>query len=105
MSQNRKYAAILQEDGNFVLYDRDKGGKADYASNTYLKPSNQVQLRKNGLFALVDKSNLENPLWKSKKTAEGEECFVVMRNDGKLVAYKGTSEDSGTAYFLVPQED
>lgn len=103
MSENRKYAAILQEDGNFVVYNRDKGGEADFATDTDGEPANQVQLRNNGLFAIVDKSNLENPLWKSHKDAKGEDCILVMRNDGKLIAYRGTSEDSGKSYFTIPQ--
>ncbi len=104
MSENGKYAAILLEDGNFVIYNRDKGGEADFATDTDGEPANQVQLRNNGLLAVVDKTNLENPLWKSHNNAEGEDCILVMRNDGKLIAYRGTSEDSSKEYFTVPQD-
>ena len=99
-SKNGQFIAILQEDGNFVLYNRDKGGKADFASNTYSKPTNQVQLRNDGHITVIDKSNPGNPYWKSRRNTDGGECFLVMQDDGNLVGYRGTHDTHpNNAYF------
>ena len=45
MSQNRQFVAILQEDGNFVVYNKDKSGQASFATGTNNGRANQVQLR------------------------------------------------------------
>ncbi|XP_046458981.1 hatching enzyme-like isoform X1 [Daphnia pulex] len=100
MSQNRQFAAILQEDGNFVIYKRDKGGKAEFSTVTAGKGANQVQLRNDGHITVIDKSKPESPLWKSRRNAEGGDCFLIMQDDGNLVGYKGTNDTSrSNAYF------
>lgn len=104
MSKNQQYVAILQEDGNFVLYNRDKGGVADFATDTYKQPVNLVQLRNDGSVVLVNKSDLENNLWTSFNNSDGDDCFLIMRNDGKLLGFKGTSEND-EPYFEASARD
>jgi hypothetical protein len=100
MSQNRQFVAILQEDGNFVVYNRDKGGQASFATGTNNGRANQVQLRNDGHITVIDKSNPENPFWKNRRNADGGNCFLVMQDDGNLVGYKGTNDTSpSNAYF------
>jgi hypothetical protein len=100
MSNNRQFAAILQEDGNFVIYKRDKGGQAEFATDTAGKGANQVQLRNDCHITVIDKSKPESPLWKSRRNAEGGDCFLIMQDDGNLVGYKGTNDTShSNAYF------
>lgn len=100
MSPNRQFVAILQEDGNFVVYNKDKSGQASFATGTNNGRANQVQLRNDGHITVIDKSNPENPFWKSRRNADGGECFLVMQDDGNLVGYKGTNDTSpSNAYF------
>ncbi len=100
MSENGQYVAILQEDGNFVLYNRNKGGQADFSSNTCGKPANQVQLRHDGHIAVVNDSNIDSPFWMSRRNSSGGQCFLIMQDDGNLVGYKGTHDTHpDNAYF------
>ncbi len=100
MSPNRQFVAILQEDGNFVVYNKDKSGQASFATGTNNGRANQVQLRNDGHITVIDKSNPENSFWKSRRNADGGDCFLVMQDDGNLVGYKGTNDTSpSNAYF------
>jgi hypothetical protein len=105
-SSNGKYMAILQDDGNFVLYNRERNGWADWATNTnsYDTARNAnllVQLRNDGFITVVDgRTDLSNPIWKSQRgasssTADVECCYLVLQDDGNLVAYDGNN----AAYF------
>ena len=93
MSQNKiKYVAILQDDGNFVVYNCDKGGRADFATGTHCTSANRVQLRSDGQVCVIDASKPENPFWKSRHNTNGEQCFLLMQDDGNLVGYRGTHD-------------
>ena len=106
-SSNGKYIAILQDDGNFVLYNRERNGWADWAAgtNSYDTARNEnliVQLRNDGFITVADSrsSDLVNPLWKSS-TGKNGGCFLILEDDGNLVAY--SSSDSSNPYFSVKQ--
>ncbi len=108
-STNGKYMAILQDDGNFALYNRERNGWSDWATNTrsYDTARNAallVQLRNDGFVTVVDgRTDLSNPIWTSQRggsssssTAGDEGCYLILQDDGNLVAYSASSK---TAYF------
>lgn len=82
-SPNRKYALILQGDGNFVLYI--DGGSALWASNTgdYRKAVKGL-LQDDGNLRLFDESNREK--WSSRTGGEGNASSVlIIQDDGNVV--------------------
>ncbi len=89
VSGNGVFNAIMQKDGNLVVYHR--GSKAIWASNTY-GPNGQwhVTLQTDGNLVVYNPINPgvnENPKWASNSM--GTNCVLTMQDDGNLVLYDG----------------
>jgi len=86
-STNGRYLAIIQGDGNLVVYaDRDP----IWASNTAGKgPSTLVNQTDNNL-VVYDQNG--HPTWSSGTNGKGSgSTTLIMQNDGNLVLYDGSS--------------
>merc|ERR1712141_248988 len=89
MSQNKKYRAVMQRDGNFVqYYGSIEASNAIWASNTDRKRSQPHELWMQNDCHLVLYSD-SRPTWTSKFYIKGFKGKVklVMQNDGNLVKY------------------
>ncbi len=93
-SNNGKYFAIMQGDGNFVLYSvkGQNGRNRDFpiwASNTNNKPRTapvRVVMQHDGNAVLYDSKN--KVLWASNSNGKGRPPYnLVMQDDGNLVLY------------------
>jgi hypothetical protein len=88
MMQNasRKYSAILQSDGNFVIY---KDGTAMWESGTYYarigKKVKLVAMQSDGNMVIYDVDS--KPIWSSGSYGNVG-SRLVMQSDGNLVIYK-----------------
>lgn len=97
VSTNQKYFALVQSDGNFVLYKSDsfERNNALWASNTWNSHwiSNprpfKLTLLPNGNLVLFDKDNVA--VWTSNSGGKGQNGShkLVLQNDGNLVLYDG----------------
>lgn len=81
-SPNGRYRAIMQGDGNFVVYDR---GRAIWSSRTNRQPGAALAMQGDGNLVVY---RLRKPLW-SSRTHRHPGAYVVMQSDGNLVIYKG----------------
>jgi hypothetical protein len=82
-SGNGKNAAIMQQDGNFVVY---KNGAPAWSSVTYGRNNAYLSLQPDG--NLVINWN-GNPIWWTGSS--GAKNNLVMQDDGNLVLYSGTT--------------
>eukprot|EP00960_Hanusia_phi_P030178 748428-Hanusia_phi.AAC.1 len=84
LSNNGLYSAVMQTDGNFVVYRQ--GRSALWSSATYGRgtPPYRAIMQTDGNFVVYDSSN--KPLWDSK-TYNTRGSYIVMQNDGNLVLY------------------
>lgn len=82
-SPNGKYEAILQDDGNFVLYKRSP----IWASNTDKHPDVvKLCMQYDDNLVIYDE---KNPIWASNSWRQnGSDCVLVMQDDGNLVIYR-----------------
>ena len=87
-SRNGRFAAIVQDDSNFVVYDN---GHAIWASNTVGHPGNlHLILQGDGNLVLYHPSNPgmnEHPIWDSKTYGRCHNPTLIMQDDGNLVLY------------------
>ncbi len=92
-SNNNKYFAIMQSDGNFVVYSKkgENGRDRDFpiwASQTFKKGQGPYKLimQNDGNSVLYDKNG--KPTWASNTNGRGTPPFrVIMQDDGNLVVY------------------
>lgn len=91
-STNNGYHAIMQSDGNFVLYNslHMVSKNAIWASNTCNKqgffPPYRLIMQDDGNLVIYD--NNRNPVWASNTYHKGRPPHrLVMQNDGNLVIY------------------
>jgi hypothetical protein len=77
---NRQYAAVLQSDGNFVVY---KGAQALWSSQSYGKSVAFGAMQADGNFVLYSPSGA--PVWYTRTAGGGSS--LVMQSDGNLVIY------------------
>lgn len=82
-SQNGQYNAVMQSDGNFVVYTKG-GKKPTWASNTHGSGCNHTTLQEDG--NLVSYTCDRQPCWASD-TCGQRALYLVMQNDGNLVLY------------------
>lgn len=78
ISRNRRYRAVFQADGNFVVYADET--VALWASDT-VDRGFRVTMQRDGNLIVMDDKN--NPLWTSKTQSYGD--FLMCRDDGSLV--------------------
>lgn len=95
-SDNRQYFAIMQGDGNFVLYhgsDPSSQGPAFWASNTYVQGKCFAIMQSDGNFALYKGSDPAHQgafVWNSGSALGQGQYFAVMQNDANFVIYQGS---------------
>lgn len=83
-SSNGHFTAIVQDDGNFVVY---KGSQALWASNTNGKGKG-CSLEMQGDNNLVLYDHKGSAVWASGTNGKGTSpCYVVQQDDGNLVLY------------------
>lgn len=78
---NRKFRAILQQDGNFVIYSPNR---ALWATGTDGKTVTHLALQGDGNLVLYNGSQ---PIWNSRTPGFGSSSRLVMQQDGNLVLY------------------
>lgn len=93
-SISKQYFALVQTDGNFVLYKSNdfKRDKPLWASNTYASRNPRpfkLTLLKDGNLVLFDKNG--QAVWTSNSENKGANGShkLVLQNDGNLVLYDG----------------
>jgi hypothetical protein len=88
VSRTGNKVAIMQDDGNFVVYPANNGAQANATTSVFS-------------FLLLNNGNDV----KAAVTAAGKRAFVVMQGDGRLCAYKGNSPSNnlGFLYCVMPQ--
>jgi C1A family cysteine protease len=95
-SSNRKYFAIMQGDGNFVLYhgsDPSNQGPPFWASNTYGQGQCFAIMQSDGNFVLYKGSDPAHQgafVWNSGRAPGQGQYFAVMQNDANFVVYQGS---------------
>lgn len=96
ISQSRNYFAVLQEDGNFVLYvsPHFSGKNALFSTGTHKNGSKggkgpfHLVLQKDHNLVLYDSEEENRALWASGTKGRGKgECKLIMQDDGNLVLY------------------
>ena len=95
-SSQNKYYAVMQNDGNFVVYSRSSiNGKGNdnaiWASNTngQGRAPYRVIMQNDGNLVLYDSTN--NPMWNSSTNGKGTWPYkLIMQDDGNLVVYDTT---------------
>ena len=89
-SSNQLWEAILQTDGNFVVYENGK--KPVWATDTSGHKPVFLILQNDGnlvMYKGTGPADNKGVLWNSK-TQDQNPVFLIMQNDGNLVLYKGT---------------
>ena len=95
-SSNRKYVALMQSDGNFVLYhgsDPSALGPAFWASNTYGQGQCFATMQTDGNFVLYkgsDPAHQGGFVWNSGRAPGQGQYFAVMQDDANFVVYQGS---------------
>lgn len=89
-SFNGQFVAVLQSDGNFVVYDR--GGTAHFATNTRGQKVTSVKLSgEDGRFVLFD--DIGSVVWSTPIGRDvgcimpKDPCQLILGNDGNLAVY------------------
>ena len=88
VSRTGNKVAIMQDDGNFVVYPANNGAQASATTSVFS-------------FLLLSNGNDV----KAGVAAAGKRAFVTMQGDGRLCAYKGNgpSNNLGFLYCVTPQ--
>jgi hypothetical protein len=96
-SPNRKFYAIMQGDGNFVVYrgTRDDPQGLLWHTNKYGDPGKFFAIMQgDGNFVVykgASPTDQQGLWWHTKKHGDPGEFFAVIQDDGNFVVYKGTS--------------
>jgi len=89
-SNNGRFHAIMQSDGNFVVYE---GQRALWASNTQNNVGHHVIVQSDHNLVVYDRENRAH--WASNTQGRGSDrAHLIMQDDGNLVLY-----DGGTALW------
>ncbi|XP_024914974.1 mannose-specific lectin-like isoform X3 [Cynoglossus semilaevis] len=88
MSLNGNYKAILQTDGNFVVY----GWTPLWASDTWNKDSHRLIMQSDGNLVIYNKES--QPIWASDTCSNetSQKMRLTMQDDGRLVLSKDGNE-------------
>lgn len=81
ISSDGRFEAVMQTDGNFVLY---QGSTPLWATGTKGSGANHVALQSDGNLVVYDAAN--NPKWASRTNGRGG-ARLTLQNDGNLVLY------------------
>jgi len=87
-SKNGAFKAIVQADGNFVVYA--PGDKPIWASNTGAQGHIHLVMQGDGNLVLYNPYNPgqnERPIWDSKTFGKDTNARLIIQNDGNLVVY------------------
>jgi len=87
-SRNGKYRAVMQGDGNFVLYDEHN--KPLWASGTNGKGHGiHLQNQYDGNLVLYDREN--RAVWATGTNGKSNSQHLIVQDDGNLVLYNGSA--------------
>jgi len=89
MSANKKYTAILRNDGNFVLYE-NKGNRVKpiWSSRGTRKGNYKLTMKKNGNVEITNRNNKR--IWSTNTAGKGVKGHLLfLENDGNLSVYDG----------------
>ena len=92
VSESGAYQVILQDDGNFVLYQND-GYKPLWATNTVGKGGVVVTFQTDGNFVMYTAD--DEAVW-ATQTMGKHGMIVIMQDDGNLVMYPTAVWATGT---------
>jgi hypothetical protein len=101
-SPNGQYCAVMQDDGNFVLYwgcPPDKLIGAMWSSDTVYTSKTvdqSLSMQKDGNLVLYRDGK---PVWASNTAGKSGNLFARMQDDGNFVLYQGTPDQSGASYW------
>jgi hypothetical protein len=98
-SPNGQYCAVLQDDGDFVLYlgslpDMLTG--AMWAADTAGLGEQSLTLQNDGNLVLYRDGK---PVWASNTPGRTGHLFARLQDDGNFVLYQGTPDQPGGAYW------
>ena len=109
VSDNMQYFAIMQGDGNFVLYHGSgpsSQGPAYWASNTVLGQGQYFAvMQADGNFVLYHGSGpgSQGPAYWASNTVLGQgQYFAVLQNDANFVIYRGSDPWHQGAFVWTP---
>ncbi|XP_068438209.1 B-type lectin plumieribetin-like [Clinocottus analis] len=83
LSNNEKWKAIFQDDGNFVIYDK----KPVWASNTHGSDAVRLCLRADCNLVMYNENN-ESRWSTDTSMMESNMCRLQLTDDGKLELYR-----------------
>lgn len=98
-SSSKRFMAIFQQDGNFVVYDN---GRPIWASGTNGRGATRLTFQNDG--NLVIYTARTQPLWSSNTWGiynSTNQNTLVMQNDGNLVLYQGGVNFLGRAIWAT----
>ncbi len=93
VSSNKHFSAIMQHDGNFVIYLM---GNALWSTGTYGNPSSALTMQNDGNLVIYHKGNA---IWQSGTFGRGPST-LMLTNDGQLIIYA-----KGKATWASPKPD
>ncbi|MBN3297555.1 LEC protein, partial [Amia calva] len=81
-SKNKQFKAVLQDDGNFVIY----GWKPLWASDTWGNPTADRLVMQDDCNLVIYKKD-DEPMWQSNTQHPGDckTCRLTLQDDGHLV--------------------
>jgi roadblock/LC7 domain-containing protein len=86
ISKNKKFLLRMQEDGNLVLYKKEKEKEtALWSTNTNGKEAAIAKMQEDGNFVLYDENR--NVYWNSNTQGNSYQPYIQVQNDGNLVIY------------------
>jgi len=102
LSMNERYKAIMQPDGNFVVYNKgNEARSAVWATHTYSRGKAPYRLVMHASGRLVVYDGKEETLWMLKKTErEGAGQYLMLENDGTLSVYSENGRKLWSSYGL-----
>ncbi len=90
ISENGQYHAVMQDDGNFVIYDGPRArGKPTWATGTDGKGGTQIIMQDDGNLVIYRGARANKQVKWASDTDGQIGSRLVMQDDGKLVMYSG----------------
>jgi len=93
VSDNGEFRAIMQHDGNFVVYQGEGDDEPLWASNTHGQGGKMVVLQEDQHLVMYNAVEGGDPIWATNVYNKGgSPCHLVMQDDGNLVQYNCDQE-------------